>query len=234
MRFKGIFLPLCALLFSVFGGEFRASAVTVNFTPTSLSFSSQSVGTISSAQFVTFTNTGSSTINFGTETIVGDFTWGGLGTCGSSLAVSGSCTMSIKFKPTATGTRPGSLTVNDNASGSPQVVSLTGTGGSTTSAPAASVSPTSVNFGNQSVGTTSSPQVVALTNSGPANLTVSSITASTSRFVVVAAPTLPLTLAPGNKANIGVTFTPSAQGTVSGMLSIGSQSVTTPVEARKS
>ncbi len=216
------------MLFSVFGGEFRASAVTVNFTPTSLSFSSQSVGTISSAQFVTFTNTGSSTINFGTETIVGDFTWGGLGTCGSSLAVSGSCTMSIKFKPTATGTRTGSLTVNDNASGSPQVVSLTGTGGSTTSAPAASVSPTSVNFGNQSVGTASSPQVVALTNSGTANLTVSSITASTSRFVVVAAPTLPLTLAPGNKANIGVTFTPSAQGTVSGMLSIASNAIGSP------
>src|SRR6266481_9089073 len=203
MRLKSIFLPLCALLFSAFGGEFRASAATVNLSPTSLSFSSQAVGTISSAQFATFTNTGSSTINFGTETISGDFTWGGLGTCGSSLAVSGSCTMSIKFKPTTTGTRTGSLTVNDNASGSPQVVSLTGTGTSTTSAPAVSVTPSSLSFGNQNVGTTSAAQMVALKNSGTANLSVSGISVSPSQFAVAAAPTLPLTLTPGQSANIG-------------------------------
>src|SRR5260221_10430212 len=228
MRLKSIFLPLCALLFFAFGGEFRASAATVKLSPTSLSFSSQAVGTISSAQFATFTNSGSSAINFGTETIAGDFTWGGLGTCGSSLAVSGSCTMSIKFKPTTTGTRTGSLTVSDNASGSPQVVSLTGTGGSTTTAPAASVSPTSVNFGNQNIGTASAPQVVALTNSGTANLTVSSISASPSQFVVAGAPTLPMTLAPGNKTRIPQTFTPSAQVTVRGALAVVSKAAVAP------
>jgi len=216
------------LLFSVFGGEFRASAATVNLSPTSLSFSSQAVGTISSAKFVTFTNTGTSTISFGAETISGDFTWGGLGTCGSSLAVSSSCTMSIKFKPTVTGTRTGSLTVSDNASGSPQVATFTGTGTTATSGVTLSVSPTSVNFGNQNVGTASSPQFVALTNSGTANLTVSSIKTSASQFVVAAAPTLPMTLAPGGKTNIGVTFTPSAQGTVSGTLSIGSNAASSP------
>src|SRR5258706_13201269 len=146
MRLKTIFLPLCALLFSAFGGEFSASAATVNLSPASLSFSSQAVGTISSAQFVTFTNTGTAIISFGAETISGDFTWGGLGTCGSSLAVSSSCTMSIKFKPTTTGTRTGSLTASDNASGRPQLATLTGTGGSTTTAATANVSPTSVNF----------------------------------------------------------------------------------------
>src|SRR4029077_14800995 len=82
-------------LFSAIGASARA-ATTVGLSPTSLSFASQAVGTISSAQFVTFTNRGSSTINFGAETITGDFTWGGLGTCGSSLAVGGNCKMSIK------------------------------------------------------------------------------------------------------------------------------------------
>jgi len=209
------------------GTTATSGSATVKVSPTSLSFGSQAVGTVSSVQFVTFTNSGSSTINFGTETISGDFTWGGLGTCGSSLAVGGSCTMSVKFKPTATGTRTGSLTVNDNASGSPQVVSLTGTG-STASAPSASASPSPLSFGNQNVGTASSPRVIALNNSGTANLTVSSITASPSQFVVAAAPTLPLTLAPGNTTNIGVTFTPSAQGTVSGTLSIASNAVSSP------
>jgi hypothetical protein len=184
------------------------------------------VGTISSAQFVTFTNTGSSTINFGAETITGDFTWGGLGTCGSSLAVGGNCAMSIKFKPTTTGTRTGSLTVNDNASGSPQVVSLTGTG--TTSAPAVSVTPSLLSFNNQNVGTTSAAQMVALNNSGTTNLSVSGISVSPSQFAVAAAPTLPLVLTPGQSANIGVTFTPSASGSVSGTLSIVSNAASSP------
>src|SRR5260221_545341 len=158
MRLKSIFLPLCALLFSAFGAEFGASAATVNLSPTSLSFGSQAVGTISSAQFVTFTNAGSSTINFGTKTISGDFTWGGLGTCGSSLAASGSCRMSITFKPTTTGTRTGLLTVKDKASGGPQVVSLTGTGTTATSGVTVKLSPTSLSFGSQAVGTISSAQ----------------------------------------------------------------------------
>ncbi len=215
-------------LFSAIGSSAARAATTVGLSPTSLSFASQAVGTISSAQFVTFTNTGSSTINFGTETITGDFTWGGLGTCGSSLAVGGNCTMSIKFKPTTTGTRTGSLTVNDNASGSPQVVSLTGTGTSTTSAPAVSVTPSSLSFGSQNVGTTSAAQMVALKNSGTANLSVSGISVSPSQFAVAAAPTLPLTLTPGQSANIGVTFTPSASGSISGTLSIVSNAASSP------
>jgi acid phosphatase len=209
-------------------GATATSGTTLSFSPTSLSFASQAVGTISSAQFVTFTNTGSSTINFGTETIAGDFTWGGLGTCGSSLAVGGNCTMSIKFKPTTTGTRTGSLTVNDNASGSPQVISLTGTSTGTTSAPAVIVTPSSLSFGNQIVGTTSAAQMVVLKNSGTANLSVSGISVSPSQFAVAAAPTLPLTLTPGQSANIGVTFTPSVSSSISGTLSIVSNAASSP------
>ncbi|MGB7591531.1 MAG: IPT/TIG domain-containing protein, partial [Terriglobia bacterium] len=39
-----------------------------------------------------------------------------------------SCTLKVTFKPTATGTRTGVVTLTDNASSSPQTVSLTGTG----------------------------------------------------------------------------------------------------------
>jgi uncharacterized membrane protein len=40
----------------------------------------------------------------------------------------GSCSFGVTFKPTATGSRSATLTIGDNATGSPQVVNLTGTG----------------------------------------------------------------------------------------------------------
>jgi Phosphoesterase family len=80
---------------------------------------------------VTFTNTGRGALTFGSEPITGDFSFTGQGTCSSSLAPGANCTISVKFTPT-TGTRAGTLTVNDNASTSPQVVTLTGTGVSPT------------------------------------------------------------------------------------------------------
>jgi acid phosphatase len=113
----------------------NAAAPTVSFSPTSLTFGSQAVGTSSSAQFVTFSNTGTGTLTFGTAPITGDFSSAGQGTCSSSLAAGASCTMSVKFTPTATGIRTGTLTVNDNASTAPQVVALTGTGVSPTPPP---------------------------------------------------------------------------------------------------
>jgi hypothetical protein len=113
----------------------NAAAPTVSFSPTTLTFGNQAVGTSSSAQFVTFSNTGSGTLTFGTVPITGDFSSAGQGTCAGSLAAGASCTMGVKFTPTATGTRTGTLTANDNASSTPQVVTLTGTGVSPTPPP---------------------------------------------------------------------------------------------------
>src|SRR5258708_35823970 len=71
------------------------------------------------------------------------------------------------------GTRTGAITITDDASGSPQTVGLTGTG----IAPVASVSPTTVNFGNQLLNTTSAAQAVTLSNTGTSPLNISSIVA---------------------------------------------------------
>ncbi len=113
----------------------NAAAPTVGFSPTTLTFGNQAVGTSSSAQFVTFSNMGSGALTFGTVPITGDFASAGQGTCSSSLAAGASCTMGVKFTPTATGTRTGTLTANDNALSAPQVVALTGTGVSPTPPP---------------------------------------------------------------------------------------------------
>ena len=93
---------------------------------TSLTFSAQPVGTSSAAQTVTLTNTGNATLTVGNIQIAGDFAQ--VNNCSSTLAANSSCTMNVTFTPTVAGTRSGTLTISDNAQGSPQTVTLTGTG----------------------------------------------------------------------------------------------------------
>jgi parallel beta-helix repeat protein len=108
------------------GGGGTPSSATLSASPSSLSFSSQAPGTTSSAQTVTVTNSGTAAASVTGITASGDFAQ--TNTCGSSIAASGSCTVSVKFTPTATGTRTGNLTISGNASNSPTTVGLTGTG----------------------------------------------------------------------------------------------------------
>jgi hypothetical protein len=48
--------------------------------------------------------------------------------CPASLPSGQKCGVSVTFKPTGIGSMPGTLSINDNALGSPQNVGLTGTG----------------------------------------------------------------------------------------------------------
>ena len=104
-------------------------APIVSLSPTSLTFSQQYVGTSSVAQNITLANIGNAmlsapSVGF-TGTNPGDFSQ--TNTCGSGVAAGANCTISVTFAPTAAGTRGASLSIADNASGSPQTVNLTGT-----------------------------------------------------------------------------------------------------------
>ncbi|MHB8655994.1 MAG: DUF7948 domain-containing protein, partial [Terriglobia bacterium] len=106
-----------------------AAATAVTLSPTSLSFSNQNVGTVSAPQTVTITNTGTSTLNITQIAASGDFVQ--TNTCGATLnvlTVGQSCSISVSFQPTVSGVRSGSLSISDNASGSPQTVILSGNG----------------------------------------------------------------------------------------------------------
>src|SRR4051794_28052257 len=78
----------------------------------SLSFASQSVGTVSVAQAVTVSNTGTAPLVFSRIAASGDFIQSN--TCGSSLAIGASCAISVSFQPGAIGTRTGALKIADN------------------------------------------------------------------------------------------------------------------------
>jgi hypothetical protein len=75
---------------------------------------------------VTVSNTGTAAATVSSVATSGDFTQ--TNTCGSSITAGGSCTVSVTFHPSTSGTRTGSLTVTSNATNSPSTVTLTGTG----------------------------------------------------------------------------------------------------------
>jgi hypothetical protein len=108
--------------------------------PSSLTFASQALNTTSSAQTVTVSNTGTAAASVSGVAVSGDYTQ--TNNCGS-IAVGGSCTVNVSFRPTASGTRAGTLTVTSNASNSPTTVALSGTGGGGTSTNLAAGKPTS-------------------------------------------------------------------------------------------
>ena len=109
----------------------RPAAVTalssgIALFPSSLTFGAQTISTTAPAQLVSFTNTGADPLNVTSVTASGDFV--AVRSCGATVASGASCAVSITFTPTATGTRTGSLSIVDDAVGSPHVVTLTGTG----------------------------------------------------------------------------------------------------------
>ena len=145
----------------------------VSLASSSLAFGNQAVGTTSAARSVTLTNAGNGPLSISSIALVGgnprQFTE--TTTCGSSLNAGASCTISVVHVPTFAGAHVTSLTVTDNAAGSPHTVSVSGTG----VGPTVSLAPASIAFGNQSVGTTSSTHTVTLTNAGNAAMSISSI-----------------------------------------------------------
>jgi hypothetical protein len=75
---------------------------------------------------VTVTNPNTSAVTISQLAVSGPF--GQTSTCGATIAADASCTVSVTFAPTTTGTASGSLTVTSNAPGSPLTVALSGTG----------------------------------------------------------------------------------------------------------
>src|ERR671930_97905 len=109
-----------------------ATAPAVTFTPTSLTFAAQAIGTTSAPQSITIANTGNAPLFINSAATRGanplDFTQVSDGCSGLTLAAGASCSVSITFSPTASGTRSATFTLTDNAAGSPQTVPITGTG----------------------------------------------------------------------------------------------------------
>ena len=103
-----------------------AATPTLTVSAASITFSGQAIGTSSPAQTITLTNTSPVAVTFTSITASGQFAE--TSQCGTTLAPGATCAIPVVFNPSATGTQNGVLSIADNAAGTPQSISLTGTG----------------------------------------------------------------------------------------------------------
>ncbi len=203
-------------------------APVASITPTSLSFTSPA-GVTTTAQTVKLSNTGNSpmTLTGISQTVTGTGSFVETNTCGSTLAAGASCTLSILFTPISATTTTASLLIADNASGSPQTVTLSGTG-TAAQAPAVSLTPTSLAF-TSVAGTGSGAQTATLKNTGSAALTISGISlAGTGAGSFAQTNTCGANLAAGASCSISLVFTPSAAGTYAASLTVADNASGSP------
>jgi hypothetical protein len=191
----------------------------ISISPTAVGFGSVATGATSAAQSVTVTNSGTAAAPVSSVAITGDFSQ--TNTCGSSIAAGGSCTVSVKFAPSAAGSRSGNLTVT--ASGITNTIPLSGTG--VAPGPILNPNPSTLSFAGTIVGNTAASQTVTVTNSGTTAATVSGVTASgdfaqTNNCVA--------TIAVGASCTVTVSFKPTTGGTRTGSVSITSNANNSP------
>jgi hypothetical protein len=186
----------------------------VSFSPTTapLTFPVQLINTVSKQQTVKLTNHGKTSLSIGSMKLTGPFTM--KTTCGNSLAAGATCSLSAEFKPKAAGTPTGLITINDSASSKPQFVELAG------SATAIDISPTSLAFGSQKVGTKSKSQVVTATNEGTRAVTFSSVAVggTDNKDFSTSGNCTPNPVEPGASCAMSVTFDPTQTGARSAAL----------------
>jgi hypothetical protein len=179
-------------------------------------------------QMVTLSNTGNATLTGIAITIGGGSTSSAFSdttTCATTLTAGSTCSISVSFAPTLFGSYSGTLSVSDNASGSPQTVSLSGTA----YAAQVTLSSSSVSFPTTTVGSTSSASSITLTNSGNATLNIASITlggANPTDFGETT--TCGSTLAAAAFCTISPTFTPAGPTSYSAAINIADNAPNSP------
>jgi hypothetical protein len=194
---------------------------TVSVSPASLTFLPEPIGVQSAVQTVTLSNTspiGATTFTISSIGTSGDFAQ--TNNCGNSVAIGASCGINVTFTPTGPNTRTGTLTITDNATTSPQSVALTGTG----TGPVVSLSPASLSFGSQLLGTTSGAQSVTVSNTGNMALTLSIVSSGD----YAQTNNCGGSVAAGASCSISVTFAPAATGARTGALTLTDNASTSP------
>jgi len=224
-------------------GTGAAAVPTATLLPKSLNFGSITQGTTSSALTSTLTDTSATVaLSITSRTLTGanpgDFKITTASTCPKSGSINplATCLISVTFTPGATGSRSATLTVNDNAAGGTQTITLSGSGKA--AVPTATLLPASINFGSITVGDKSTAQSSTLTDtSATVALDITSIVlggTDPGDFALATKGVCPNsgTINPLKTCLVTITFTPTKTGsrsatvTVSDNTSNGKQTIT--------
>ena len=193
-------------------GPILASA---SVSSTALTFAGQAVGTSSAAQTITLQNTGTVALTATSIQTSGEFSESD--NC-VNFAVAGgaSCAIQVKFAPNATGSRTGQLVISANIAGGQISIDLNGTGlaGGTIV-----LSPSSLDFGQVGVGSSSSVLPAQAENSGATSVAIKSISIS-GPFVLATNSCGTSSLAANTSCQMQIKFAPTQAGSATGTLTL--------------
>lgn len=119
LLFGVLFLTSCS-------SSMPGAAPKVTLSASSLMFGQEVVGTTSSAQPVTLTNSGTGSLSITSVAATSNFKV--TTTCGATVAPGASCELNVVFAPSTSGNLDGRVTMTDNAPGSPRMLLVNGTG----------------------------------------------------------------------------------------------------------
>ena len=214
-------------------GTATAPIPVVNLPVTALGFSLTAIGVTNTAPAITLSNSGTGALNLsGTGlgisiTGASPSSFSQTNTCGTSVAAGGSCTITVTFKPVASGVLAAALSIADNASGSPQKVSLSGKGTTV------GLSTNALFFPSTTVGVTATTQKVTLTNHGTSALSLSGTglgigITGTNAGAFSQTSTCGASVVAGGSCMITVTFKPTASGTLTAVVNIADNAYGSP------
>lgn len=194
-----------------------------------VNFGNVRLGTVSVDQLITLTNTGTAALDIQSlNGLTAPFALSG-GDCPTvpfTLGVGLSCQLGFNFTPLVAGSANQALTLTSTSLSSPDGITLQGFA----IRPLLSLSPTVLDLGPVQLGNTSAPGAVTISNSGDADLTVSTIDAVVLPFTQLAGScaTPPFTLAPAASCTLSYEFTPQAPGPAQATVNISSDAASSP------
>lgn len=200
-----------------------------NVAPSSLDFGGQPVGSTSAAQLVNLRNDGWMALTVSELNFTPAFSRRG-GSCPSALPFTlerdEQCSLGLAFSPTHEGMNQGRLLLTSDSSTNPVEVDLRGTG----QVAEASLSPRSLSFALQQVGTVSQPQRIMLTSLGtaPLELTALELEGDFVRTGGTCPSSVPAQLAAGQQCSIEVRFAPSSATRTRGLMRLSSNALVPP------
>ena len=197
----------------------------IMLTPSTLAFGSRTVNGLYPPSTVQLQNSGTAVLQIGAIAVTGagfaDTT-----SCGATLAVGATCSISIVFTPTAVGTNyTGQLSVTGNANAA-QSVPLTGAGVAQT-VPMLTWQPvvSTLAFGNVVPGSSSAIQSVMLLNAGPGGVDLQLINVvgtNATNFSATGTCIAGTTLYEGQTCRIDITFAPGSSGAKQATIQVAS------------
>jgi hypothetical protein len=172
---------------------------------------------------ILLTNAGNAVLTFASVSASAPFTL--INNCPLNVQPGASCSLVVEFRSTTSGVFSGVLNVLTNASGGSRAITLTARA-QPVPLPVIHVSPVSIGFGNQMIGTTSVSQRISITNEGGAIATLGTLATDTD--FVVTSTTCGIALEPQTTCFANVALRPLGFGQRSGRLLVNSNAQGSP------